>query len=108
MERKEEKAGDSFCSLDSAGPREVSSSIFSASVCVPLLVCTLGMCCLGAVPSRLIPSLVLLLVPGRLWFSVTHQSMVDCWDKYAFLALEGEKIPTGGFMCSFQKCLKML
>ena len=35
-------------------------------------------------PSRLIPSIVLLLVSGRLWFSVACQRMVQCWDKYTF------------------------
>ena len=35
-------------------------------------------------PSRLIPSIVLLLVSGRLWFSVARQRMMQCWDKYTF------------------------
>lgn len=35
-------------------------------------------------PSRLIPSIVLLLVSGRLWFSVAHQRMMQCWDKHTF------------------------
>lgn len=49
-------------------------------------------------PSRLIPSTVLLLVSGRLWFSVAHQRVMQCWDKYTFdpvhvPSAEGKKDP---------------
>lgn len=58
------------------------------------------MCCLGALfssPSRLIPSLVLLLVSERLWFSVAHPGMGHCWNKYTFLVPEGKNYPDQRF-----------
>lgn len=45
------------------------------------------MCYVGALfssPSRLIPSVVLLLVSGRLWLSIARQRMMRCWDEYMF------------------------
>lgn len=64
-------------------------------------------------PSRLIPSVVLLLVFGRLWFSVACQRMIRYWDKYTFDPVcvpraGGKKGPNQWIVHSFQKCLKML